>query len=48
MIYPGLNINGYVIKEELGRGGFGSVYLAVEEASGRPVAIKFLHPKTVL
>lgn len=45
MIGKGLNIDGYVIQEELGRGGFGSVYLAVEEGTNRMVAIKFLHPK---
>ena len=47
MIYPGLKVGGYVIEDELGRGGFGSVYLAVDEVSGQRVAIKFLHPKSM-
>lgn len=47
MIYPGLNIQNYIIKDEIGRGGFGSVYLAGVEGSDKLVAIKFLHPKTL-
>ena len=47
MIYPGLNIQNYIIKDEIGRGGFGSVYLAGMEGSDKLVAIKFLHPKTI-
>ena len=47
MIYPGLKIANYIIKDELGRGGFGTVYVAVEENTSREVAIKFLHPKTI-
>jgi len=37
------NISGYTIVELLGAGGFASVYLATEEASGRRTAIKVLH-----
>ncbi len=46
MIHPGMEIDGYVVEDELGRGGFGSVYLARDSVSGNPVAIKFLHPKS--
>ncbi|MDY0296010.1 MAG: SUMF1/EgtB/PvdO family nonheme iron enzyme [Acidobacteriota bacterium] len=45
MISKGLKIDSYIIQEELGRGGFGSVYLAIDEGSGMAVAVKFLHPK---
>lgn len=47
MIYPGLKIGDYIIEDELGRGGFGSVYLARDERSGQEVAVKFLHPKSL-
>ena len=47
MIYPGLKIGDYIIEDELGRGGFGSVYLARDERSGQNVAVKFLHPKSL-
>jgi len=47
MIYPGLKIGDFVIEDELGRGGFGSVYLAKNVTFDKYVAIKFLHPKTV-
>lgn len=47
MIYPGLKINDYIIMDELGRGGFGSVFLAKESQTNHLYAIKFLHPKTL-
>jgi len=47
MIYPGLKIGDYEIVDELGRGGFGSVFLAKDVNSGKGVAIKFLHPKSL-
>jgi len=47
VIYPGLKIGDYEIIDELGRGGFGSVFLAKEISSGKAVAIKFLHPKSL-
>lgn len=45
MIYQGLMVGDYIINDELGRGGFGSVYLAAHKDTGKDVAIKFLHPK---
>ncbi|RZV46023.1 MAG: serine/threonine protein kinase [Acidimicrobiales bacterium] len=35
-------IDGYTIERQLGRGGFASVHLATEDATGRQVAIKVL------
>lgn len=37
-------IGQYVVKQKLGEGGMGLVYLAEEPTLGRRVAIKFLHP----
>lgn len=45
MISRGQKIGNYVILDELGRGGYGTVYLAEEVRSGARAAIKFLHPK---
>jgi pSer/pThr/pTyr-binding forkhead associated (FHA) protein len=42
---PRLNIPGYEIEKELGRGGFGVVFRARRIADGVPVAIKVLHDR---
>lgn len=39
------SIDGYIILQELGRGGSGVVYEGVVKASGRQVAIKILHTR---
>lgn len=40
----GQRIGSFVVERELGRGGFGAVYLAHDETLERKVAIKTLHP----
>lgn len=47
MIYPGLEIGDYIIRDELGRGGFGSVFIADDKNTNKEVAIKFLHPNAL-
>src|SRR5262245_52955917 len=34
---------GYALREQIGRGSYGEVWLARDEASGADVAIKFFH-----
>jgi pSer/pThr/pTyr-binding forkhead associated (FHA) protein len=45
---PRLNIPGYEIEKELGRGGFGVVFRARRIADGVPVAIKVLLPRVAV
>lgn len=47
ILQEGSNFCGYLIGRELGRGGFGAVYLAEEIRLQRKVAIKVLHPGKV-
>ncbi len=41
----GARLGKWIIDKELGRGGMGAVYLAHEEATGRPAAAKILAPE---
>jgi serine/threonine protein kinase len=45
LISSGQKIGNFIILDELGRGGYGTVYLAKEAHSQKRVAIKFLHPR---
>ena len=45
MTLIGQTIKGYRIQSEIGKGGFGAVYLAEQETVGRQVAIKVILPE---
>ena len=45
---PRLDIPGYVIEKELGRGGFGAVFRARRESDGAVVAVKVLLPRVAV
>ena len=48
MVRPGdVVCNRYLLREQLGAGGMGTVYLADEPALARTVAIKILHARHV-
>lgn len=40
------SIRGYLIHSSIGQGGGGDVYEGIVEATGLPVAVKLLHPRT--
>ena len=44
---PPRKIGRFAIEKELGRGGFGVVYLATDEQLQRKVALKVPHPRLV-
>ena len=39
-----MNISGYVIEKQIGKGGMAMVYRAAQESLGRPVALKVMNP----
>ncbi|MCX5748162.1 MAG: serine/threonine-protein kinase [Proteobacteria bacterium] len=45
MISPGLRIGKYELTRQLGRGGFGVVFVAIDHSLGRECALKFLLPE---
>jgi len=48
MIYPGINIQGCIVEDEIGSGGFGMVYLVHDKKNkARKYAIKLLKPELV-
>ncbi|MGK0362530.1 MAG: tRNA A-37 threonylcarbamoyl transferase component Bud32 [Bradymonadia bacterium] len=47
LVQPGDLVDGYVIKQEIGRGGMGRVYRAEHEVTGQEAALKMLLPQLV-
>ena len=43
-----MNLGKFEVIEELGRGGFGIVYLAMDKVLDRQVALKILHPQLLI
>src|SRR5215207_8168411 len=41
----GQSIKGYELREQIGAGGYGAVYRAIQSAVGREVAIKIILPE---
>ena len=47
LMQPGDEVDGYVIKQEIGRGGMGRVYRAEHHVTGQEAALKMLLPQLV-
>lgn len=47
LLQPGDEVDGYVIKQEIGRGGMGRVYRAEHQVTGQEAALKMLLPQLV-
>jgi len=45
MLAAGQSLFGYTIQRVLGKGGMGTVYLAIQQSLGREVALKVMHPQ---
>jgi len=45
MIEIGQNFGNFFVKEEIGRGGMGTIYMAVDTMLNREVALKVIHPE---
>jgi serine/threonine protein kinase len=43
-VVPGVRLGAYVLRDEIGRGGMGVVHEAVDERTGRVVAVKVVRP----
>ena len=43
--YTGIRLGPYLLQEEVGAGGLGRVFKAIDERNGKTVAVKILHTK---